>query len=277
MSTSKIPMSQLPTSVTGRTAQEIALEAAHLAGGIQMARLHGQKSVTHKGRGNLVTDVDIQVEGEVLALFRREYPEFGLLAEESDRVEGAADYTWIVDPVDGTRNYVSGIPYFAVVIALAYKGEVMLGLTYDPVRQELFRAHRGGGAFLNDVPIRVSAKEKLAQCLVGFDMGYTDHRAVNAVKLVEALWSQLEGVRIMGSAALGLAYAAAGRFDIYFHHNLAPWDVACGLLLVREAGGVITDRQGNSATLDSGGIIATSTRLHHQFLEATEGLPWRSM
>ena len=271
-------MIQPASSTTGRTPLEVARDAGYRAGRLQLARFHGEKQVSYKGRANPVTDVDLQVQEEVLSLLRREFPSFSLLAEESpEAVEGESEFTWIVDPIDGTRNYAAGVPHFAVTIALAYREEAVLGITYDPLRQELFHAQRGGGAFLNDEPIAVSANQRLDQCLLGFDMGYVDQGGLEAIKLVGSLWPGVQSIRVMGSSALGLAYAAAGRIGVYFHHNLAPWDLASGLLLVHEAGGVVTDRQGNPATLHSRGVIAGSPRLHRQFMEATEGLPWRTL
>ena len=270
-------MTDLPASATGHTALDVAVEAARVAGRLQLERFAGEKRVFHKGRANVVTDVDTESEQAILALLKREYPGFGLLAEESEEVEGHTGYRWIVDPLDGTRNYASSVPHFCVVVALALEEEVLLGITYDPVRNELFRAEQGKGAFLNDTPIHVSRRERLADSLLGFDMGYVDERGRNALRLVEALWPGMQSIRIMGSAGLGLAYAAAGRLDLYFHHHLSPWDLASGILLVREAGGVVTERQGDPTTLSSDSAIASSATLHAEFMRLTDGMPWREM
>lgn len=272
-----VPLIPLPISNTGRTPREVAQEAARLAGKIQLTRFQGEKHVRYKGRANLVSDVDIQVEDEIVGLLRREFPDIGVLAEESEPLGGSSEFMWVLDPVDGTRNYVSGIPHFAVVIALARQDDILLGITYDPVRDEMFLAEQGRGAFLNDTPVRVSSRLQLDQCVLGLDMGYVDHMALNAVTLLATLWPGVQAIRVMGSAALGLAYAASGRVDLYFHHNLAPWDIACGLLLIQEAGGIITDRKGNPATLNSDSAVATSPVLHSSFMDLTEGLPWRTM
>jgi myo-inositol-1(or 4)-monophosphatase len=162
------------------------------------------------------------------------------------------------------------------VLALAFRDEVLLGLTYDPLRDELFLARQGGGATLNGQAIHVSRARRLQECVFACDMGYSGEGAAGNLKLLLALWPQMQRIRIMGSAALGLAYAAAGRVDLYFHYHLEPWDVASGLLLVREAGGVVADRQGRPAPLrDSDGLVAASPTLLRQFLKATEGLDWR--
>jgi myo-inositol-1(or 4)-monophosphatase len=180
-----------------------------------------------------------------------------------------------VDPLDGTRNYILEIPFFCVIIALAKDDEVLIGLTYDPVRGEMFQAVKGGGAFLNGSPIRVSDKTELDDSLLSYDLGYVDEKAAMAIELVLHLWPNIQGTRIMGSAGLGLAYAACGRTDMYFHHNLAPWDIATGLVLLPEAGGVITDKYETPSSLKAESVIASGRSLHSQFLAATEGLAWR--
>ena len=265
----------IPDSRSGKSAHTVAIEAARRAGQVILDRFHTYKEVSFKGRANLVTDVDLLAEKAALELLRDEYPDFGILSEESDPIVTGSSYGWVLDPLDGTRNYASGIPHFAVVVALTRDGEVVLGVTYDPVRGELFTAEKGKGAYLNDVPISVSTKEEIPECLLGFDMGYIDEKAVMALDMVKALWPGMQSIRVMGSAALGLAYAACGRVDIYFHHHLASWDIASGLLLVSEAGGKVVDRHGDPATIDRESVIASSHHLVIRFLAATEGLEWR--
>lgn len=197
------------------------------------------------------------------------------MAEESQAIEGTSGYTWVIDPLDGTRNYILGIPFFSLVIALAKGDDILLGVTFDPTRQEMFHAIRGEGAFLNGGPIKVSEKSEIEQALLGYDLGYVDEKASTAIEMILHLWPNVQGTRILGSAALGLAYAACGRLDLYFHHNLSPWDVASGILLTREAGGVITDKYTTPASLRSESIIASNAGLYGAFLKATEGLAWR--
>jgi myo-inositol-1(or 4)-monophosphatase len=265
----------IPLSASGRDALTVAVEAAHSAGEVIRDRFHTLKEISFKGRANVVTDVDVLAEKAALQLLRDEYPDFGILSEESEPVVTGSSYTWVIDPLDGTRNYASGIPHVAVVVALALEGEVVLGVTYDPIREEVFSAEKGRGAYLNGALISVSPREQIPECLLGFDMGYVDEKAVMALDMIKALWPGMQSIRIMGSSALGLAYAACGRMDIYFHHHLAPWDLASGLLLVSEAGGTVVDRHGSAATLESESVIASSPRLVSQFLRATEGLEWR--
>ena len=268
-------MTDISTGTSGKPAMDVAREAALKAGETLVERFHQVKRISFKGRGNIVTDVDTEVEAAVLAMLRREFPDMGLLGEESKGVQPDSGYVWIVDPLDGTRNYASGIPFFSVVVGLALDGEVLVGVNYDPMRQEMFHAEKGKGAFLNDAPIHVSEKSKLEDCILGMDLSYDNVGAVNGIDLVRALWPGMQTARIMGSSALGISYAAAGRSDLYFHHQLEPWDQVAGILLVEEAGGVITDRNGKRAGLYSDGIIASNATLHAEFKRKTEGMEWR--
>ena len=269
------PSTSTPPSISGNGALSLAVEAARRGGDIIRWRFYTQKEIRFKSRANPVTDVDVESERAILKMLRHEYPDFSFLSEESEPVVTESSYTWIIDPLDGTRNYVLGVPHIAVNIALARQGEVLLGVTHDPMRNETFTAEKGEGAYLNGAPISASAKEEVPQCLLGFDIGVVDERAAMALDLVRSLWPGLQSIRIMGSAALGLAYAACGRMDIYFHHHVSPWDIGPGLLLMSEAGGTMVDRHGHPATLDSASVGASSPGLISQFLEATEGLEWR--
>ena len=269
-------MADIPRSRSGKEVGEVALPLLREAGALLLDRFDGEKNVRPKGRANLVTDVDFEAEALILERLHAEYPDFRMLAEESGE-SGSADspYTWIVDPVDGTRNYAIGVPYFATTIALARDGEVVYGATYDPSRDEMFEARRGGGATCNGAPVVVSDKTSLSMATLATDMGYNDAMAGFALQLLDRLWPGMQAVRIMGSAALGLAYTASGRADVYFHHCLAPWDIAAGILLAQEAGAVVTDRDGAPITLDSPSIIVANDALKDEFLRITEGLPWR--
>jgi len=153
---------------------------------------------------------------------------------------------------------------------------MVVGVTYDPITDELFTAQQGQGAFLNGDPIKVTDRQEIADCLLSFDLGYVDEKAGTALDMIRSLWPGFQSMRLMGSAALGMAYAAAGRIDLYFHHSLSPWDMASGMLLAREAGGEVVDRQGNIANLYTPSVIVSSPRIIERFLAATEGTEWRS-
>ncbi len=266
---------ELPLSRSGRPALEVAQQAAGLAGQIIRDRFATAKDIRFKGRADIVTDVDLSAEKAVLELLRDEFPDFGVLAEESAPIESNSGYTWVVDPLDGTRNYAMGIPHFCTVVALAQGRDIVLGITYDPVREESFVAQAGRGAWLNDDPISVSGTLEVLNASLCFDMGYVDEKAGMALDMLRSIWPSVQSLRLMGSAALGIAYAAAGRVDLYFHHALSPWDIASGLLLVKEAGGIVVDRRNNTADLRTPSIIAGNSNLVDDFLRVTQDHPWR--
>lgn len=268
-------MKMIPVGTSGCTAIDIALKAAREAGDLLIKRFNEIKEVTFKSRGNIVTDVDKEVEIVILKRIATEYPNFGLLGEESKGDRPDIGPVWIVDPLDGTRNYASGIPFFSVVIGLAVDGEPVIGVNYDPMRDEMFYSEKGNGAFLNKKKIHVSAKDSLADSIIGMDLSYNDEGAANGMNVLSTIWPGMQTARVMGSAALGISYVAAGRTDLYFHHQLEPWDQVAGLLLVEEAGGVITGRTGLRAGLLSDGLVAGNRTLHSEFMKTTEGLPWR--
>ena len=267
----------IPLGNSGKTALEVAREAAKLAGKLAKERFEGEKGIRFKGPGDVVTDVDTEAEALIFGLIQEEFPDHTLVGEESAYdVRADEGYAWIVDPVDGTRNYAMGLPIYSTVVGLALDGEVLVGVNYDPEREDLFEAERGRGAYLNGKRIRVSQKTALEDSVIGFDVPYDDVGARQELDmLAQSVWPHMTTVRTIGSSALGISYAAAGRTDLYFQHRLSPWDQVAGMLLVEEAGGVITDRNGNRATLYSDGIIASNARLHEEFLRLTEGADWR--
>lgn len=262
-------------SRSGMTALEVAKAAARQAGELAVDHFFETRHITQKGRGNVVTQIDLLCENTIKNYLRQEYPDHSILAEESAEVEGISSFLWVIDPIDGTRNYASGIPHFAVNVALSHSGQVLVGVTYDPVRRELFWAEKGQGAFLNDSPIVASPRATVAESVLGLDLGYDDDLARQLIEMVMALWPGMQVFRILGSAALGLAYAACGRVALYLQPTLKPWDLASGWLLVQEAGGVICERDGGPLKLNSASAIAGGPAVHADFLHLTECMPWR--
>ena len=248
---------------------------AQEAGRIVMAGFGHEHEVRVKGRGNLVTAADLASERAIQEILAAEYPDHSILSEETSAAARSDGWLWVVDPLDGTHNYARGVPIFCINIALCYGGEPLLALTYEPVRREEFRALKGVGAFVKGERMRASARETLRESVVGVDLGYDDRRAARLLSLVHELWPGMQSVRIMGSAALGLAYAACGRFDLFVHHMLYPWDVAAGILLVREAGGAISDRDGGPVSIRSEGVVAGAPGAHADFLRLAAGRRWR--
>ncbi|MBI2906161.1 MAG: inositol monophosphatase [Chloroflexi bacterium] len=267
-------MSPIPLSRSGKSGMDIAMQAARRAGEIAVDGFSKARNVRQKSRGNVVTDVDLRAEKEIVGLLRTEYPHFNIMAEEGGGRETPSPYVWIVDPLDGSRNYASGLPIFCVSLALARDGDVVLGVTYDALRDEMFTAEKGKGAFLNATPICVGDKATLEESFVGGDLGYEDARGAQALELMQSIWPGVQGFRVIGSASLGVAYAAAGRFDLYFHNCVYPWDYAAGIVLVREAGGVITERGGAPLTLKTTGVVAANTSVHADFLRLAAGYGW---
>lgn len=257
----------MPLSRSGREAMEVASQAAEEAGSLLLKHVHGQLKLGYKeGRANLVTDIDVAAEKSIIAVLQSEYPDFGIISEESPAIATNSPYTWVIDPLDGTNNYVHGVPFYAVVIGLASGQEVLLGVTYDPVRKETFSAERGRGAWLNGQPMAVAQRTAPRECFLGCDLGYDADKGKAMLDAVGAIWPELGGLRLMGSAALGLAYVACGRLDAYIHPCLYPWDVAAGLALLEGAGGEITDWEGQAATMHSTRVVAGNKALQGYFL-----------
>ncbi len=260
----------LPKAVSGRSALDVARACAREAGELIRLRFRQPQDVTAKGRGNLVTETDLEVEGLLKLTLAREFPDHRLLSEETAAETDSAGWVWIADPLDGTRNFVSGTPFFCTNLALCDNGEPVVSVTHDPIHEETFWSERGRGAWLNDEPIRASDKLTVQDSVLGIGLGYDDQRARGGLHLVYRLYPGVQTIRNLGSAALDLAYAAAGRHDLFVHFDLSPWDVAAGLLLIPEAGGTITDRTGAPATLRSRSVIAGSTHAHADFLRWQE-------
>ncbi|MBI4199711.1 MAG: inositol monophosphatase [Chloroflexi bacterium] len=250
------------------------MAAARRAGALLRTRFHGPKQVSYKGPSNPVTDADLLAERQLRQELGSAFPDLGILGEELGTSGQSQGLRWIVDPLDGTRNYANDVPHFCIALALARADDVLLGVIHDPMREETFHALKGQGAYLNGQRTSVRQRTAMGESLLGLDMGVMDRRALAALKLVESLWPDLQAIRVMGSAALGLAYVAAGRLDLYLHHTLAPWDVAAGLLLVREAGGQVLDRRGGPGSLNSTGVVAANPALLKEFLRLTRGQEW---
>lgn len=229
-------------------------------------------SVSEKGRNDFVSEVDVQAEREIVNVLRRTYPDHAILGEESGS-HGAADaeYQWVIDPLDGTTNFLHGHPHFAVSIALKVRGRLEAGLVYDPLRQEMFTASRGAGAQLNDRRIRVRPLPGLEGALLGTGFPFRRPQHMPAyLACFAALASQCAEMRRAGSAALDLAYVAAGRLDGFWEIGLAEWDIAAGALLVQEAGGLVGDFGGGNDYLLSGNVVAGHPKVFKALLQTLQ-------
>ncbi len=223
-----------------------------------------QLQVSVKGPGDFVSAADIKAEKLLRAELGKARPGYGFLMEESGSEAGSdRHHRWIVDPLDGTTNFLHGVPHFAISIGLERDGEIIAGVIYEPVRDEMFWAEKGAGAFHNDRRLRVSARRHLAEALIGTGipfLGRGDHARYLAT--LNAVMAATSGVRRLGVASLDLAYVAAGRFEGFWEFGLKPWDIAAGILIVREAGGYISDPSGGQGMLASGDVIAANDHLH---------------
>ena len=239
-------------------ALNIAIKAARAAGNVITRSLPKRDSIVihEKAHLDFVTEVDRLAEAEIIKELRRAFPSHGFLGEESGQV-GPTKQQWIIDPLDGTSNFLRGFPHFAVSIALYEKGEPVLGVVFDPLRDELFSAEKGRGALLNDRRLRVSPRKGVEGALIATGFPFRTRKLFDDhLGMVKALLATGEDLRRTGSAALDLAYVASGRFDAYFEMGLQPWDMAAGVLLVREAGGQITDMRGGDQFIKNGHIVA---------------------
>lgn len=247
----------------------IANKAARKAGSIIINSLErlDELQLTQKQHNDYVTDVDLQAEKIIIDIIRKNYPFHGILAEESGSTPGE-ETTWIIDPLDGTTNFIHGYPHFCVSIAVQQKGRIEHGLIYDPIRHEIFTASRGGGAHLNNRRLRVSNRTTLQGCLLGTGIPYRNPaRLASYMKSFQVLVTQVAGIRRAGSAALDLAYVAAGRFDGYWEYDLGAWDIAAGALMVQEAGGLVSDMEGGENYLTTGNIVAGNPKIFKAILQ----------
>jgi len=251
----------------------IGVRAARRAGNLianaveQVDRLE----ITHKANNDFVTEVDRQAEESIIGTIQEAYPNHGILGEEGGEIAGkkdGVDYQWIIDPLDGTTNFLHGFPQFAVSIGVRYKGRLEHAVIYDPMRQELFTATRGSGAQLNDRRLRVTQRKGLEGALLGTGFPFKQQQHLDAyMATFKALFPMTAGIRRPGSAALDLAYVAAGRLDGFWEIGLSPWDMAAGVLLVQEAGGLVSDFGGGDDFLDTGNVVAGNPKVFKAILQ----------
>lgn len=225
-------------------------------------------TITQKSLNDFVTQADTLSEEIIISTIQKAYPRHGILAEESIEINPGADFTWIIDPLDGTRNFIHSFPQFAISIAVMKKNQIEIGVVYDPIRQELFTATRGQGAYLNSRRMRVSDTKKMAASLIGTGFPCCDKNKDIVKKYVttfENILLQCSDIRRTGAAALDLAYVAAGRLDGFWESNLKIWDVAAASLMIKEAGGSVTDFSGGNQYL-AGSIVAGNLKIHKEVL-----------
>lgn len=273
-----IPKIKFTICLTMHPFVNIAVSAAKEAG--QIIQFHAQQldrvKVSEKSSNDFVSNVDVKAEQVIIDTIRKVYPDHGIIAEESGISQSNNDeYTWIIDPLDGTTNFIHGFPFYGVSIAVKHKNKIEHGVVYDPIRQELFSASRGQGAMLNNKRIRVNsaAQQPFSKTLIG--TGFPFRNAEIAQQYFEtfsAIFNQCAGVRRAGAAALDLAYVAAGRLDGFWEFGLKPWDLAAGVLLIKEAGGLVCDSHGMESYLQSGNIVAGTPKTVKSLLQLIKPL-----
>jgi myo-inositol-1(or 4)-monophosphatase len=250
----------------------IAVKAARRAGSIiNRASLDVDKlKISVKQQSDFVTEVDRAAEDAIIEVLREAYPSYGILAEESglSDTSSTSEYQWIIDPLDGTTNFIHGVPQYAISIGLSHKGAMTQAVIYDPNRNELFTASKGGGAFLNDKRIRVSKRTRLNESLIGTGFPYRMFDHVDAyLAIFKDMAQKTAGMRRPGAASLDLAWVACGRMDGFWELGLSPWDIAAGVLLIAEAGGLVSDLAGESNYMKTGNVVGGNPKIFSQLLQ----------
>ncbi len=253
---------------------QFAIQLAFESGKIQRKYFQKTLSIMHKGEINLVTNVDLECESRILELVREDFPDDEVISEEKANVYEAGKNRWIVDPLDGTTNYAHGYPFFCTSIAYEVDGEIIVGVVYNPIMDELFLARKGEGSFFNGEKLEVSTIKEMKQALLvtGFPYDVATNPK-NNLNHWAAFMMRAQALRRDGSAGLNLSYVAAGRFDAFWEVKLSPWDMAAGALIVREAGGTVTSLSGGAFSLYEGGVLASNGLIHKQMIDVIrEGL-----
>jgi myo-inositol-1(or 4)-monophosphatase len=250
---------------------EAAIEAAEAAGEVLRGGFGRQLDVEYKGETELVTEADEKAEQKIREVLEESFPDYGMLTEESGELEGEADARWIVDPLDGTTNYVHGVPFFSVSIALERDGEVVLGVVHDPMANDTYAADRGEGATLNGELIGVSDTDEPVRALVGTSYPDDPGELLMSLDLFERFTNLVRGMRRLGSGALDLCYVAAGRLDGCYEQGFSAWDIAAGVLILEEAGGEATSYQGSELDFEDKGLVASNGLLHPSLVDVTAG------
>jgi myo-inositol-1(or 4)-monophosphatase len=250
----------------------IAIEAAKSASQILTKNFGKIKSedIKEKDRNDFLTFVDTLAEKTIIDILLDNFPDHSILAEESGWRKQNSEFEWIIDPLDGTKNYISGVPNFSISIALRKNDQILLGVILDPVNNELFTTVKDEGAFLNGNKIRVSNRNQLERCLLGTGFPFKLKELLpQYINSFQDIFQLSSGIRRMGSAAIDLAYVAAGRFDGFWELGLSPWDMAAGSLMIEEAGGKISDFCGENSYINSGYIVATNGHIHEDLIQIT--------
>ncbi len=248
---------------------QVARQAARAAGDVLTRYFHEGVEVRTKESYNLVSDADVQAEQAIVKVIRDAFPAHAILAEEEQKDDADAEHLWVIDPLDGTNNFVHAIPHFAVSIAYYHRGDAKCGVIYNPIRGEWYTAVRGQGALAGDKPARVMDEPRLDKVIVGLGFYYDRGAMMQATldALAELFRAKIHGMRRMGTASLDLCHVGCGRYGAFFEYQLAPWDFAAGRLFVEEAGGKVTTARGGPLPMAETSILASNGQLHEAMLE----------
>jgi myo-inositol-1(or 4)-monophosphatase len=261
---------ELPVAADGRSVAVFVQESLEEARRIALSFQGSALNIAVKGRGNIVTDADQAVEQALLSSIHEQFPGHAILAEESRPDTRAHGWMWVLDPIDGTKNFSVGIPFYCSTLALCYDGEPVAGGTIDIPRGEFFYAEAGKGLAVGGVPWRGSSATRIYDSVIGMDLGYSSQLGDRLLAAAQRIYPNWQALRITGSAALGMAQCAAGRYDIFIHCYVFPWDTAAGLLLVREGGGKALRLDGSEAGIEDTAIICGSGPVTDEFLSVLE-------
>ena len=216
-------------------------------------------------RYDVFSNADLETEKAIKNMIKKEFPRHNILAEESGSIDNGSDYCWVVDPIDGTVNYISGFPYFATSIALAYKNEPIIGVVYDPCNKELAYAEKNKGAYMNKKRLKISKNQNLLDSIIGTDLGYGNRREI--VEALLELFPKIRYFRVCGSASKGIVSVALNILQAYVHNYIKPWDMAAGILIVKEAGGNVTNFKNEKIKLEDTTLIASNGKIHEELVE----------
>lgn len=253
--------------------KETAITAAHKAGKLLLDhwRSPTRLKLSQKQKYDFTTELDTKSEEIIIATIKEQFPEHAIFSEESARDSAKGDYRWIIDPLDGTTNYIHNYPAFAISIALEYNGEIIMGIVYDPLRNEHFTGIKGKGAFLNERPIHVSSISHMGDSLLATGFPIRCHQYLDLyLTSFKRLFKNVSGIRRCGAAALDLAYVACGRCDGFWEVRLSPWDIAAGSLLIQESGGKISDFLGTDQHIWTGSVVAGNEAIYHKILKTVQ-------
>jgi myo-inositol-1(or 4)-monophosphatase len=246
---------------------QTAIKAAKLAGNLI---LENSKDIgTIKAKENIksiVTKSDVEAEKIIINTIKEKYPDHNFLGEELGNQDQNSEYTWIIDPIDGTSNFAQNIPMYVVSIGLKKSDQIILGVIYNPMTDDLYQAELGKGAFLNNKKIEVSKKDKISDSVVVASVPSSEEISLKTFKMMQKLFPKIRAIRLYGSAAINLCYVACGKLDAYFTYSIKPWDVAAGYIIVKEAGGIVTNLKGSDWQTEDEPLLATNGKLHKEFL-----------